>query len=68
MYKYNLLYSDWYGDLSMIYLKIDAHVHSITNYEIGVLQVRSENCAKPAIAPVSPNLLTLFFSINEFKR
>ena len=27
MYKYNLLNSDWYGDLSKIYLKIDAHVH-----------------------------------------
>ena len=31
MYKYNMLYSDWYGDLSKIYLKIDADVHSITN-------------------------------------
>ena len=33
MYKHNLLYSDWYGDLSKIYLKIDTYVHSITNYE-----------------------------------
>ena len=33
MYKYKLLDSDWYGDLSKIYLKIDAHVHSITNYD-----------------------------------
>ena len=33
MYKYNLLNSDWYGDLSKIYLKIDAHVHCITNQD-----------------------------------
>ena len=33
MYKYNLLYSDWYNDLRKVYLKIDAYVHSITNYE-----------------------------------
>ena len=32
MYTYNLLYSDWYGDLSEIYLKIDTNDHSITNY------------------------------------
>ena len=33
MYKYSLLYSDWYDDLSTVYLKIHAYVHSITNYE-----------------------------------
>ena len=33
MYKYNLLNSDWYGDLSNFLKKNDAHVHSINNYD-----------------------------------
>ena len=32
MYKYNISYNDWYGNLSNIYVKIDTHVRSITNY------------------------------------
>ena len=50
MYKYNLLYSDWYGDLSKIYLKIDAYVHSITNYEdlctAGAIRELCESCER----------------------
>ena len=30
MYKYNLLYNDWYGNLSNLYVKIDTHVRSNT--------------------------------------
>ena len=56
MYKHNLLNSDWYDDLSQIYLKIDAHAHSIMM--IFALRERSENCVKLAIT-VSLNLLTL---------
>ena len=33
MNKYTLLYNDWYGNLSNIYVKIDTHVGSITNYD-----------------------------------
>ena len=33
MYKYNISYNDWYGNLSNIYVKIDTHVRSITNYD-----------------------------------
>ena len=33
MYKYNTSYNDWYGNLSNIYVKIDKHVRSITNYD-----------------------------------
>ena len=33
MYKYNLLYNDWYGNLNNIYVKIDTPVSSITNYD-----------------------------------
>ena len=32
MYKYNISYNIWYGNLSNIYVKIDTHVRSITNY------------------------------------
>ena len=59
MYKYNISYNDWYGNLSNIYVKIDTHVRSITNYTIiFVLRERSGNCVKPAIV-VSHNSLTL---------
>ena len=33
MYKYNILYNDWYDNLSNIYVEIDTHVRSITNYD-----------------------------------
>ena len=33
MYKYNISYNDWYGNLSNIYVKIDTNVRSITNYD-----------------------------------
>ena len=33
IYKYNLLYDDWFRDLNRIYVKLDAHVHGITNYD-----------------------------------
>ena len=33
MYKYNILYNDWYGNLGNIYVKIDTNVRSITNYD-----------------------------------
>ena len=33
IYKYIILYDDWFNDLNNIYLKIDAHtwIHSISN-------------------------------------
>ena len=31
IYKYDSLYDDWFRDLNRIYVKLDAHVHSITN-------------------------------------
>ena len=33
IYKYDLMYDDWFRDLNRIYVKLDAHVHSITNYD-----------------------------------
>ena len=27
------MYDDWFRDLNRIYVKVDAHVHSITNYD-----------------------------------
>ena len=33
IYKYDLLYDDWFRDLNRIYVKVDGHVHSITNYD-----------------------------------
>ena len=30
MYKYNLMYDDWFSDLNNIYIKIEAHGHNIT--------------------------------------
>ena len=33
IYKYDLLYNDWFRDFNKIYVKLDAHVHSITNYD-----------------------------------
>ena len=33
IYKYDLLYDDWFRDLNRIYVKLDSHVHSITNYD-----------------------------------
>ena len=33
MYKYNISYNDWYGNFSNIYVKIDTHVRSVTNYD-----------------------------------
>ena len=33
IYKYDLLYDDWFRDLNRIYVKLDAHVYSITNYD-----------------------------------
>ena len=33
IYKYDLLYDDWFRDLNRIYVKVDDHVHSITNYD-----------------------------------
>ena len=33
MYKFNLLYNDWYGNLSNIHVKIHTHVRSIINYD-----------------------------------
>ena len=31
IYKYNILYDDWFNDLNNIYLKIDAHVDNVCN-------------------------------------
>ena len=31
IYKYNILYDDWFNDLNNIYIKIDAHILSISN-------------------------------------
>ena len=33
MYKYNLMYDDWFSDLNNIYIKIKAHVHNITKLD-----------------------------------
>ena len=33
IYKYDLLHDDWLRDLNRIYVKLDAHVHGITNYD-----------------------------------
>ena len=33
IYKYDLLYDDWFRDLNRIDVKLDAHVHSITYYD-----------------------------------
>ena len=33
MYKCNISFNDWYGNLSNIYMKIDTHVRGITNYD-----------------------------------
>ena len=33
LYKYDLLYDDSFRDLNKIYVKVDGHVHSITNYD-----------------------------------
>ena len=33
IYKYDLLYDDWFRDLNRIYVKLNALVHSITNYD-----------------------------------
>ena len=33
IYLYDLLYDDWFRDLNRIYVKVDGHVHSITNYD-----------------------------------
>ena len=33
IYKYDLLYDDWFRDLNRIYIKLDVHVHRITNYD-----------------------------------
>ena len=33
VYKYDLLYDDWFGHLNKMCVKLDAHVHSITNYD-----------------------------------
>ena len=33
MYKYNLMYDDWYSDLNNIYIKIETHVHNITKLD-----------------------------------
>ena len=33
MYKYNLLYDDWFSDLNNIYIKIEGHVHNITKHD-----------------------------------
>ena len=30
-YKYNILYDDWFNNLNNIYIKIDAHTHSMSN-------------------------------------
>ena len=30
-YKYNILYDDWFNDLNNIYLKINAHIHNMSN-------------------------------------
>ena len=51
MYKYNISYNIWYGNLSNIYVKIDTHVRSITNYN-------NVNYVKPTIV-VSHNSFTL---------
>ena len=32
IYKYDLLYDDWFRDLNKINVKVDSHVYSITNY------------------------------------
>ena len=33
MYKYNLVYDDWFSNLNNIYIKIEAHVHNITELD-----------------------------------
>ena len=30
-YKYNILYDDWFNNLNNIYIKINAHIHSMSN-------------------------------------
>ena len=59
MYKHNILYNDWYGNLNNIYVNIDTC--SCTQYLlitiIFVLREQSGNCVKPAIV-VSHNSLT----------
>ena len=43
-YKYSILYDDWFNNLNNIYIKINAHIHSIS---IGVLR----GGGKGALAP-----------------
>ena len=33
MYRYNLMYDDWFSDLNNIHIKIEAHVHNITKLD-----------------------------------
>ena len=33
MYKYNLMYDDWFSDLNNVYIKIEALVHNITKLD-----------------------------------
>ena len=33
MYKYNLMYDDWFSDLNDVYIKIEALVHNITKLD-----------------------------------
>ena len=49
MYKYNLMYDDWFHDLNNIYIKIEAHIHNITKLDDVFLWLdQSGNCVKPA--------------------
>ena len=33
MYKYDLLYDDWFRDWNKIYVNVDGHVYNLTNYD-----------------------------------
>ena len=48
MYKYNLMYDDWFSDLNNIYIKIKAHVHNITKLDDVCVAGAVRNCVKPA--------------------
>ena len=60
IYKYDLLYDDWFKDLNRIYVKVDGHAHSITNYDdVCIANDIRELCA------ARDSGLTQFMDVNQ---
>ena len=60
MYKYSLLYDDWFTDLNNVYVKVEAHVHNITKHVDQLMFLwleQSGNCLKPAIVDFHNSLI-----------